>query len=311
MRTVSAELDVFLRGTTALYAMRHLVTMTMRAKPTFSGGAWSTPAPPVYRWTDHHANLEVGGLTYERGGEGTTNPIPRVGKGREQLGVVISSRELALECGDTATIGGVRATVLAMRKGLDGAKVRIDRVYMPADGDVSLGAMHVFEGYVGETRVINGTVVVLTVESGIAQLAATQIPRRAYQAGCSRSLYDSGCGVSKNTWTDTGTAVAAGSTTTVIRTSLTRADGYFALGSILFQTGANAGEQRQVVSYLNANGAVTVDRPLLAVPALGDSFAIYPGCNKVLLDASMGCLRFSNSARHNGFPFAPRVEVMY
>jgi hypothetical protein len=70
---------------------------------------------------------------------------------------------------------------------------------------------------------------------------------------------------------------------------------------------------RTVKTYLNANGLVTPVKPFPYTPQAGETFTIYPGCDKVGQiggDIAAGTcqVKFSNIARFKGTPFVPTPE---
>jgi uncharacterized phage protein (TIGR02218 family) len=316
MRPVAAGLATHLDTTTAEAWIRHLVTLTPKQEQTWSGSAWVDPSPVIYRWTDYHENLTVGGSTFLAGGMGTTNPIPHFLGRKEVPGLEIGYASLELICGEAALLGSVTIPIAAARRQLDGATVLIERLYMPTAGDVSLGAMHLFQGYVGEVKV-SGTSVELEIESGIA-LLNVQLPKRVFQSGCTHMLYDAGCGLSRSTFTVSGT-VSSGATTTSIPTSRTEAtgttnsSGWFALGVIAFTSGTCSGERRAIRSYSNTGGTFTMDRPLPSAPANGDTFLAYPGCPRTYTACTNNTAasgpQFNNGDHFAGFDLIPKNEA--
>ena len=79
-------------------------------------------------------------------------------------------------------------------------------------------------------------------------------------------------------WTVEG-IVAAGSTALDINSSLREPDGHFNLGVIYFTSGVCAGSRRTVSSFLSEYGTISIILPLKDIPADGDTFKIYPGCD--------------------------------
>ncbi len=81
--------------------------------------------------------------------------------------------------------------------------------------------------------------------------------------------------------------------------------GYFDLGYIVFTSGPNNGVTRAVDTYL-AGGVVTLRVGLPNAPTNGDTFTIYPGCNKSIVTCDK---KFSNKANFGGFSFVPSPET--
>jgi uncharacterized phage protein (TIGR02218 family) len=86
---------------------------------------------------------------------------------------------------------------------------------------------------------------------------------------------------------------------------LTGQAGDYAQGRIVFTSGANAGIARAVKSN-DAAGNFNLISPLPAMPAPGDAFTAYKGC-----DLTMGTCsgRFNNLGRFKGTPFVPQPET--
>jgi uncharacterized phage protein (TIGR02218 family) len=296
MRDVYAGLETFLASTTTAL-VRHLVTLTPR-----TGSA--------VRWTDHATDLVLtrparpndseasGDYTFTAGGTGTASLIT-IGDTEYATGLEILSCEVTLLCGDSALWSGTKLPLAAVNGAFDGAKVKVERVFGAAEPDMTLGAMHIWEGMVAPADP-SSTAVTLTVESGLAELRVP-LPRNMIQPGCGHVLFDAGCALTAATYTVTGTV--SGGSTTGTGSNLTQANGWFDLGTITFTSGANNGATRAVRSYLQSSGAVTFDRPLSSAPADGDTFSIKPGCDKRLTTCET---KYSNRAHFRGFVFVPR-----
>lgn len=89
-----------------------------------------------------------------------------------------------------------------------------------------------------------------------------------------------------------------------IRPPITSGNGFFALGTIEFTSGANVGSTR-VVESNTGSGSAALRVPLFGVVATGDQFQIVPACDHTMA----GCTRFNNIARYGGTPFTPTPEV--
>jgi uncharacterized phage protein (TIGR02218 family) len=255
----------------------------------------------VARWTDWTSNLTVSGNVFTAAGTGTV-PLIEVGSIESLRGTEIAKADLQLLCGEGAQFNGIRLPVAAMNGALEGAAVRIEMCF--AD-DVTLGSLLLFEGQVAEAEP-SSTAVGITVESGLALLRAARIPRNAIEPGCTNQLGDAICGINVAALTVTGT-VAGTPTTTTFGSNRSEANKRFEHGVLTFTSGANNGEQRGVVAYAQSGGAFTLDVALPVAPAVGDTFTIHPGCNKVLGGADGDCTnKFANTARFRGYPFMPK-----
>lgn len=250
----------------------------------------------VLRYTSADIALTHGGHIYQ--------PIVIArSRTRTVLGIEVDSLKIRISPAPDLTLNGNPFMAAVIAGALDGALVKVERLYMPAWGDTSAGALHGFEGRVADTE-LDGLEVRITVKS-LLELLNVKMPRNVYQVGCCNSLYDAACGVSKAAFGVAG-AVQSGSTREVLQTNLAHASGYFDQGMLVFGTGPNAGVTRTIKAQ--AGGVVTLSTPLAATPTVGDGFTAWPGCDKTL---SMCQARFANQARFRGFPWIPVPETAY
>lgn len=193
------------------------------------------------------------------------------------------------------------AFLQAVRQGIfDGAELTLYRAFMPAYGNVAAGTVIMFAGRVAEID-LGSSVTTFTVNSHL-ELLNQSLPRNLYQSGCLNRLFDSGCGLNKAGFAVSGT-VASGSTASLVNAVLAPVTGYFDLGVAAFTSGNNNGFSRTVKSYVNAGvSAFSLISPFPSVPAVGDTFLIYPGCDK---QQSTCQNKFDNLANFRGFPYIP------
>lgn len=232
-----------------------------------------------------------GGVTFSRG---TAKLV---------VGLQVDDMPLALMTDpDTQLLGGIPWPAAARNGALDGARMVIERVFMPTWGDTSAGTIIMFAGTAGQIQA-NRNSIALSIQADINVLGRP-MPRNLYQPGCLHNLYDGGCTLNQATFTDTGT-VGSGSTTRSINTNLTEADFYYELGAIEFTSGPLNGVFRTVKTYLNSGGVVGVAPPLPSAPTNGITFEIYPGCDKMQATCSG---KFANLAHFKGMPYVPVPE---
>jgi uncharacterized phage protein (TIGR02218 family) len=131
------------------------------------------------------------------------------------------------------------------------------------------------------------------------------LPRGLYTAQCRFAFGDDGCGVNVAAFGQAGVVAAnPAPTATVIGCGLTQAAGTFAGGQVLFTSGANAGLRRAVRS--STPGQIVLTGPAAFVPAPGDTFTAFPGCDKTLATCTA---TWANSARFGGEPYIPAPET--
>ncbi len=231
-----------------------------------------------------------------KGGDGGANVTFTRSRVLTKIGLEVADMTLTLACPTAATLGGLPWPQAVAQGALDAAQITLERAYMPTWGNTSAGTLIIFKGYTGDARPSRNTVE-LQVKAGLTILA-NPMPRRVWQPGCLHMLYDTGCALSKASFTITGTA-GSGSTASLIKSTFgSAADHYWELGEITFTSGVLNGLQRTVNSYLAASG-VGVVPAFPAAPALGDGFSIYPGCDKT----QQTCVnKFNNLVHFAGFP---------
>jgi uncharacterized phage protein (TIGR02218 family) len=167
------------------------------------------------------------------------------------------------------------------------------------------GVVNLFTGIVGEVK-SDSMKVSLTVNSMLLYLNA-MFPRNYLLPQCNHALFDGGCALLKSTYAISGTASGSSNTVSTFQSNCTQADGWFALGSVVWTSGANAGITSSVKSYANASGTFTLIYPLAVAPSAGDTFTAYPGCDKLQATCSS---KFNNLSHFRGFPYAPTPETL-
>lgn len=99
------------------------------------------------------------------------------------------------------------------------------------------------------------------------------------------------------------TAPASGAQITWDGTLTLRPDGYFAPGVVHFDTGANAGIEREVESYVAATGTVTLAIPVPFAVQAGDTFRIRRDYDQ---SWAMATGELNNGNNFRGEPYLPR-----
>jgi len=170
---------------------------------------------------------------------------------------------------------------------LQGATVTMSKFYaLPPTQtggqiETSQGAMGFFEGTIEDVEA-DRFFVDLGIEDALSVLGDQQMPRPLFGVGCYHQVYDHGCDpaqtlLASKTVSGTITGVTDNAHFT---TNLTKANGYFNLGGWQLTSGAANGLRAGISSYLNASGAIVLVVPLATLPAVGDTFTIYPGCDR-------------------------------
>jgi len=252
----------------------------------------------VLAWTNVDLPVTYGGTTFSSSG-----PLVQGLKYKASVGLEVDKQQIVIAARPTDLIAGAPA-LQAIRDGaFDGAKVQRDRVFLTAIGGSVIGGVTLFHGRVSTVDQVGRTSAQLTVASDLVILDY-DMPRNLYAATCAHTLYDSGCGVIRGTYSASATA-GAGSTASTILTSAALAG--HAQGSIVFTSGVNA-NVRATVKSAAPGASLTLMYPLPAVPATGDAFTVAFGC-----DHTRGTCqsKFANLANFRGFPFVPPPQIAY
>ena len=218
------------------------------------------------------------------------------------VGLDVDKQKVTISARPTDTIGGI-PFLQAVRNGLlDGCEVQRDRAFLSAWGSAPVGAVTLFKGRVSTIDSVGRTTATVTVASDLV-LLDIDMPRNLYQPACNHVLFDSGCGLVKNAFGAAGT-VGAGAGATLIPWAA--ASSAYAQGTITFTGGANTGVTANIKGA-DAT-ALTLSYPLPDVPAAGDGFTAYQGCDHTLATCRA---KFNNASNFRGFPFVPVPETAF
>lgn len=229
-------------------------------------------------------------------------PTMTVGPVKTGIGLRTDKVTVTLGCKPGVdTFNGVPWPQAVVQGQLDNAQVMIEKVIAADMSHPTAGTIVLFSGLISSAQ-IGRLTVQLELASWLEVLLGQNFPRNVYQAQCLHTLYDAGCTLTKASFAVTGTA-HSGSTPSSIVTGLANPDGYFALGTITFTSGANAGITRSVATYLS--GAIVPIGPFPFAIAVGDGFTAYPGCDKLFSTCST---KFSNTAHFRGYDRIPSPE---
>jgi len=286
----------------------------------------------------------VNGFTYSSGGirvdqkESKTQAHWKVGLDVDQWIVVLMPRPVDLVTGSAYpdTIGSVPWLQAAQGGALDAADFQVDRAYfriplggsgfssgfssgfggpasplawpIPPGGAQSTGCKTIFAGVVAEVDTTNA--IAALVVNDYRMLLSYSMPRHYYEAQCRHTLYDLGCNASGNVsraaYAIAGTCAVSSTQSLIYGVGLPtpRGSGTYALGQIQMTSGQNATFWRTIKSW-DGSGGLTLLNPLPFAVAAGDTFQVYPGCDKLLTT----CAKFNNTANFGGQPFIPPPEV--
>jgi uncharacterized phage protein (TIGR02218 family) len=230
-------------------------------------------------------------------------PFFQRGKVKFQTGVQVDELDIVVypRPSDVMFLGGPEF-LSGLRAGvLDGAEVQLDRAFMPTFGDTSAGMVTMFYGRVVEVDA-GRTQATIKVNTHL-ELLSLQWPWRLFQPGCARTLFDAGCTLTKSAFA-VGCTVIAGSTPQVLKTDYGQPNNWAAAGTLTFGSGALNGQSYAIKTQGGGTFAVLV--PLPALPAIGDTLTVYPGCDKKKATCDG---KFGNVAHFQGQPYIPVPEI--
>jgi uncharacterized phage protein (TIGR02218 family) len=251
----------------------------------------------VIRATSADIPVSWGGNVYP------TRPLFTRTRTRTVIGVEVDTQDVAVFPQPTETLDGIEWHLACRLGALDGAWWRVDVAYFSDWSLPPVGTLSSFYGRVADVT-LERSQISITVKSAL-ELLNQQFPRNLYQVPCLHTVYDSGCNVTKASYTFSNSVTSA-STPAGFTSSLAQATGYFTLGVVKFTSGANNGLTRTVKTF--SGGAFTFILPLPVAAAVGDTFTATAGCDKL----KATCIaKFSNQARFRGFDEIPVPETVY
>jgi uncharacterized phage protein (TIGR02218 family) len=206
-------------------------------------------------------------------------------------------------------IGDIPWIAAARAGALDGCEIEVLRAFWYKWPDYApvitpTGIISIFVGRVAEVDVTDA-LVVITIND-MRELLTRMVPSDVYSAQCRHTLFDYGCTLVKSSfaehaicdYTSTTTAVVA-KADVPIGAGLT-----YAQGRLEMTGGLNNGFARSIATW-SSNRVFNLRTPLPFDVAPGDSFTVYPGCDKTRAT----CTAYGNIANFGGFPYIPTVQA--
>lgn len=275
MKTLVAGLQAHLDGGTT--------TLAWCWKVTRKDGA-------VYGFTDHDMPVTFASLTY--GPDSGFAPAE-----------IRSSDDLSVDAQDA--VGVLNSSLITETDILDGrwdnAAIEVWRVNW-AD---SAQRVMMRRGNIGEVR--RGKLQFTAEVRSMAHYLNQPIGR-TYQYSCDAALGDSRCTVSiaGAPFRLTGTVATLSGDRGFAAAALgSSEDGFFARGSVIWASGANAGRTMDVNDFIG--GYVTLMEQPVRPMGIGDTFAIIAGCDKQFATCQA---KFLNAVNFRGFPHMPGEEAV-
>lgn len=138
--------------------------------------------------------------------------------------------------------------------------------------------------------------------------ALNQSVGRTYTTTCQKTFGGTdyaGCAVALGPITVTGTLTSVTSGSVFRDTGRSEAADYFAGGTLVFTTGANAGLKALEVKAYAADGTLETWEPFYYAPQIGDDYSLVPGCRKRLVDCRD---KWANVENFGGFSHIPTAS---
>jgi hypothetical protein len=288
-------------------------------KITLNGGA-------VVRWHGGPMSSPVSfaaaaGQSATANGSYVAGPVIDRGKISTKLGLEVARLDMKIGATAADLINGTPLIPFAQGRGFDGASVVLYRAFLPAwpapnANPAITGLVIAFSGRVTSLKEMSRAGFTMTVSAWTVLLNVNMGPD-VFQAGCLNTHYDTACGLAiintgglgasppQNQWGGTVGASPAptGAAFQLAGAAAGMADHYFDKGAITFTSGANAGLQRTVQSYVG--GLATFAFGFPNAPAAGDAFTALRGCLLTLDDCKTQRTTLDAEGHFRGEPFTP------
>lgn len=297
MKTANSNLIDFLNTATQM-TIADLYTFSIRKAKWVSSG--SNMDLQIYDANYYYSSLDID-TVYNGNNYKSTDLLIERSKIKTVIGVEVDTLNLNIYASSNMVMEGFAFIQAAAGGVLDGASVVMDRAYLDSNRNV-IGTTNMFTGQVAQVQV-SRSMASVQVKSDL-DLLNIQMPRNLYQSGCQHSVYDAGCGVSR-AGKSAISAVKEGSASVITPNSLMGSVGYWDLGSIIFTSGKLSGMMRTISSWDGAH--LNLVLPLPGAPDIGDTFLVYPGCDKTQATCQS---KFNNVMHFKGFPYIPAPETV-
>lgn len=253
----------------------------------------------VLRVTSHDVSLTYGGNSY------TAIPITRTAS---EFHADLQVDKTTITFGLVGvTVGGLSIPQIIDRGFLRKARISIYITKWPTPSSAYL----LFSGFV--TGVISYNQGVLTLEcNSVMDKLHENFPKKVYSETCQHNLYGTGafaCGVNKATYEVLDSVTSSENNYTITAPPFlfsAYAENYWAGGILTFTSGLNNGVSRTI--KIHTDGTLVVRLAYPETISAGDTFKVYPGCDKKGTTCET---KFSNYVNFFGFEYVPSPETLY
>lgn len=242
----------------------------------------------VMGFTDHVADLIIGGVTYQA----ATGFSPTAIESKDRFSV--DNLDVAGVLDSTAI---TEADIMAGK--YDFAEILIFEVNVT---DLSQGAYTPRRGWLGEVSIKSSQFIAEV--RGLSQKLSQNIVE-LYSPTCRAIFGDGRCKANLASYTFTGTINTVTSRQVFVSNAMTQAAGYFSSGEVEWLTGANAGRRMEIKEF--ANKQFTLALPMPNAVVVGDTFKAVAGCDKTITTCAA---KFANAVNFRGEPYVPGMDKM-
>lgn len=240
----------------------------------------------VFTFTDHTDDIVFGGDTYQA----ETGFTPTQIEGNDRLTV-----------DNLDVIGLISPSAISRDDLLAGdynhAEIEIFQINY---ADTSQGILKLRRGWLGEVKIKHGQFIAEV--RGMAQRLQQRVGD-SYSPLCRADLGDAKCGVNLTLLTVSGTVTTLIDSRTFTDPARTEPVGEFDGGLLTFTSGANSGRSMEVKLY--TPGQIELHQELGRPLQVGDTYDVYPGCDKT---ADTCKTKFSNFVNFRGEPHVPGID---
>lgn len=281
---LNALLDAWRNDTTVEVYEAQLLTVTL------SSGT------KIY-WSAEDQALKWNGNQYILGPGISGTPTTR------QIGTQVSQKDVSLLFDDEVTYNGISLAEYIASGGFINATMLFEQAYAYSPDMPILGTLPEFFGRITQFKDTGNTKATVTISNWMSLLNG-QVPSELWQPPCLHTVFDSGCKLNRADFAKNGTVQGAPDALTISTNLTPPNDGYYNLGKIVFTSGENDGQSRSIKTQ--SGGIVAMVRALPALPAPGDTFTIYPGCD---LTTPTCRDKFNNLKHRKGLEYIPTNEM--
>lgn len=217
--------------------------------------------------------------------------------------ITVDKMNISVYVDSSDKIGNTPMMHIAHNGGFDETKLSLLKCFMDTPG-VVVGTVEMFTGYV-DVKDGGGLEMSWEVKSSVQKLNV-DYPKDKYYPTCPYSLYDKGCGLNVDNYITFGTITSVNNYQD-FNTNISKPDGYYEQGGIEWLSGPLAGVVAPIKTSTNSNGRIVMLIPLDAAPEVGNTFKVYPGCNKT---PSTCKEKFNNFLKNRATPYIPLKETI-